>query len=112
MFLAGIGKARGRDALPVETDTRHLARFDAHQEGMPRNAAREALVKIDRNGEDDERDGGAQNKQPPAYQKVGQHAQENSTKKNAHSCPTEAIAPLVEDAQTPLQSLYLPLNDS
>lgn len=110
MLLAGIGKTGRRDAFPIETNTRHLARFDAQQEGMPSNASIEALVKIDRHAEDDERYGRAYDEQPPARENSGQHAQENPSKKYAYSRPTEAIALLIKYAQAPLQSLYLSLN--
>jgi hypothetical protein len=78
---------------------------------MPCDTARETLVKIDRDTEDDERYGGAYNEQPPTYEKVSQYAQENSAKKNGYARPTEAIAPGIKDAQASLQSLYLSLND-
>ena len=110
MLLARIVDTRWRDTFPVEAYARRLGQFDTHQHGMPRDAAREALVKIDRDAEDDDCRCGAYYEQPPAYQEISQDAQTRAAKKNAYARPTETIALTIQYMETTLQPLYLSLD--
>ena len=102
VILAGIIETGCRNAIPVEANARHLGQFDAHQQGVPRNAPIKALVKVDHNAENNQRYNGTGYKEPPAYQEIGQDAQQRATEKNPYSCPTETIALAVQHAQAPL----------
>ena len=76
---------------------------------MPFDAPIKALVKIDRDAENNDSHCRACYKEPPAYQQIGQDTQERAAKENAHARPTEAITVAIQKVQTTLQSLNLPL---
>src|SRR6266851_5555035 len=107
VLLASIIETGRRNAFPVEAYARHLGQFDAHQDGVPRDAAVEALVKIDRDAEDDECHRCTRYEKPPAHQQIGQHAQQRAAKENAHPRPAEPVAASVQNVLYSLQSLNL-----
>src|SRR5260370_42694704 len=80
------------NAIPVEFNTCYVGCFDLHSNFVPRNAPVNTAMKMRADANDGQCDRHADEKEPPALQKVSQDAQQRPGKKDGNTYPPDTIA--------------------
>src|SRR5260370_4039773 len=80
------------NVIPVEFHTCYLGCFDLHPDFVPRNAPVNTAMKMRDDAKDGQCDRHADEKEPPALQKVSQDAQQRPGKKDGNTYPPDTIA--------------------